>query len=80
MSERWKYQIRTGGIYGLILSFVLDLFDSSEMSFNDAFFRQKSIIRLVYFLLIGIFIVGYSGWKKKVKRETTLSDNYSVNE
>jgi predicted transporter len=37
------------------------------MSFEDAFLSQEKLLRTLYFVLAGIFIVGYSNWKQKIK-------------
>ena len=42
------------------------------MSFEDAFLSQEKLLRTLYFVLAGIFIVGYSNWKKKTKRERSV--------
>ena len=69
MSERWKYQIRTGGVWGLIMALAMSIFDLTDMSFEDAFLSKKNIFRLLYFLLVGTFIIGYYRWNKKAKQE-----------
>ncbi|MFV8345603.1 hypothetical protein [Flavobacterium sp. ZB4P13] len=81
MSERWKFQIKNGVIWGLIISSCIAVFDVFEMSFEDAFLSKEKLLRTLYFILAGIFIVGYSNWKKKVKREysTELSHDNPVN-
>ena len=82
MSERWQFQIKNGGIWGLIVSFCIAIIDLFEMSFVDAFLSQKNLLRTLYFVLAGIFIVGYSNWKKKTKRERSveLPHNNPINE
>ena len=77
MSERWKYQIKTGGIWGMILSLCLCVFDLFEMTFEDAFLSKKNLLRTLYLVLVGIFIVGYLNWKKK--NSTKLSHDNTVN-
>ena len=66
MSERWQFQIKNGGVWGLIVSFSIAIIDLFEMSFEDAFLSQEKLLRTLYFVLAGIFIVGYSNWKKKI--------------
>ncbi len=81
MSERWKYQLKIGSIWGISFSVIMAAFDLSELSFKDAFLSKENLFRTLYFVLAGIFIVGYSNWKKKIKRENSveLSNNNPVN-
>ncbi|MBP2283751.1 hypothetical protein H4V97_002069 [Flavobacterium sp. CG_23.5] len=69
MSERWKYQIKTGGGWGVFMALAMDLVDLTGMPFQDVFFSKVSIVRFTYFLLAGIFIIGYIKWKKKATSE-----------
>lgn len=82
MSERWQFQIKNGGVWGLIVSFSIAIIDLFEMSFEDAFLSQEKLLRTLYFVLAGIFIVGYSNWKKKNKleRSAELPNNNPINE
>ena len=67
MSERWKYQIKSGLPFGLLLPIVLGLLDWYGTSFSEAFFTLKFLISLLVFLLGGIFVVGYFNWKEVQK-------------
>ncbi|OAB31406.1 hypothetical protein SAMN05444395_101618 [Flavobacterium fryxellicola] len=82
MSERWQFQIKNGGIWGFIISLCIAIIDLFEISFEDAFLSQEKLLRTLYFVLAGIFIVGYSTWKKKIKRERTpeLPHDNPINE
>ncbi len=71
MSERWKYQIKSGGFYALFMTLCLTLWDGYCTTFDEAFFSKKFIIRLVMFLLAGVFIIGYFNWKAKIKSKAT---------
>ena len=81
MNERWKFQVKNGLIWGLIMSSCLAVFDIFEMSFEDAFLSKKKLLRTLYFVLAGIFLVSYFRWKKKTRKEnnTELSHDNSVN-
>ncbi|MBG6186657.1 hypothetical protein [Flavobacterium sp. CAN_S2] len=81
MSERWKFQIKYGLIWGFMVSFIMAGFDLFEMSFEDAFLSKKNLSRMLLFVLAGIFVVSYFSWKKKIKREsnTSLSHDNAVN-
>ena len=82
MGDRWKYQIKNGGIWGLIVSSCIAVIDLFEMSFEEAFLSKEKLLRTLYFVLAGIFIIGYSNWKKKVKRDYSpeLSNDNPINE
>ena len=82
MSERWKFQIKNGVIWGIILSLGLSVFDLFEITFEDAFFSKRNLLRTLYFVLVGIFILGYLNWKKKIKRDNNTESPYNnaVNE
>ena len=81
MSKRWKYQLKYGVIWGLLVSFVTASFDLFNMTFEEVYLTKKNIIRTSYFVLAGIFFVSYFSWKKKTKEETTnnLPNNNTVN-
>ena len=67
MSERWKYQIRVGLFYGIVTTLLITIFDLFDKSFYESFFSMEFLRRIVIFILVGIFIVGYYNWKEKVK-------------
>ncbi len=69
MSERWKYQIKTGLPFGIMMPVVMisfDWFGSSE-SFTETFLSKKFLVYLIVFLLVGVFLIGYSNWREKRK-------------
>ena len=67
MSERWKYQIKSGLPFGLLLPIVLGLLDWYGTSFSEDFFTLKFLISLLVFLFGGIFVIGYYNWKEVQK-------------
>jgi nicotinamide riboside transporter PnuC len=69
MWERWKYQIKTGLPFGLILPIVITSFDWYGTSFSEAFWTKKFLFSLIVFLFSGIFIIGYFNWREKQKNE-----------
>jgi type IV secretory pathway TrbL component len=70
MSERWKYQIKSGGFFALVMTLIFSLWESYISSFEEAFFSKIFIVRLILFLLSGIFAVGYFNWKEKMKKDS----------
>lgn len=81
MNERWKFQVKNGLIWGLIMSSCLAVFDVFEMSFEDPFLSKKTLFRTFYFVFTGIFLVCYFRWKKKtgIENNTELSHDNSIN-
>ncbi|MDI9256030.1 MULTISPECIES: hypothetical protein [Flavobacterium] len=69
MSERWKYQIKTGLPFGIFMPIVLTLVEWYYSSFSEAFISIKFLVRLCIFLFVGIFLIGYSNWRAKKKSE-----------
>ena len=41
MSEKWRFQLKNGLIWGFMISVLMSVFDSIEMSFEDAFLSRK---------------------------------------
>jgi hypothetical protein len=70
MSERWKYQLKMGGFWGLFMSFFNLLFELQEKPINIQLSSANFYIRAAGFLAIGIFFLGYMGWKEKIKRQS----------
>jgi hypothetical protein len=64
-----------------MVSFIMTAFDLFELSFEDAFLSKKNLLRMLLFVLAGIFVVSYFSWKKKVKCEnnTELPHDNPVN-
>lgn len=71
MNERWKYQLRKGLPFGIIMPVLLTLFEGygAITPYSEAFLSEKFLMLLGLFLLAGIFIVGYSAWREKAKNE-----------
>jgi hypothetical protein len=69
MSERWKYQLKTGGFWGIFMSFFNLLFEMQEKPISIQLISSAFYIRSIGFILVGIFVLGYFNWKVKVKKE-----------
>lgn len=69
MSERWKYQIKTGTFWGIFMSIFMILFDIKEHSIEQQIGKPEFWIRTIAYLALGIFVLGYINWKGKMKRE-----------
>lgn len=69
MSERWKYQFKTGTFWGVFMTVFMLLFDIKEHSFNEQMAKPEFWIRAVAYIAIGIFVLGYFNWRAKMVRE-----------
>jgi hypothetical protein len=62
MSERWKYQIKMGGIWGVFMTVFNVLFDIKETPFSAQVALLLFILKPSH-ILVGIFVLGYFTWK-----------------
>ena len=69
MSERWKYQIKMGGIWGVFMSVFMILFDIKTISVAEQLSQPSFYIRAVGYIVLGIFVLGYFTWKSKMKQQ-----------
>lgn len=72
MTERWKYQLKTGGFWGVFMIVFTTAFALKEKPFATQISDSGFYIRVVGFLLFGVFALGYSSWKAKIKRESKV--------
>ena len=70
MSERWKYQIKTGAFWGIFMSVFNVLFEIQEKPLAVQLSSPVFYLRAVVFILVGIFLLGYVNWKQKVKQNS----------
>ena len=69
MSEKWKYQIKTGGIWGVFMVVFTTLFNWNEKPLAEQLSTTNFYVRALSYVATGVFILGYFNWKAKVKRE-----------
>lgn len=69
MSERWKYQVKTGAFWGLFMTVFNVLFEIKEKPLNIQLSSPGFYLRALVFILVGIFVLGYVNWKQKVKQQ-----------
>jgi hypothetical protein len=69
MSERWKYQIKTGGIWGVFMTVFMILFEIKQVPLLEQISKPEFYIRALAYIVIGIFALGYFTWKSKIKRQ-----------
>jgi hypothetical protein len=67
MSERWKYQIKMGGIWGVFMTVFNVLFDIKETPFSAQVAAPTFLFKAIAYILVGIFVLGYFTWKSKQK-------------
>jgi hypothetical protein len=69
MSERWKYQLKTGAFWGLFMIGFSTFMNHENKPMPIALTEIDFYFRGVVFLLFGVFVLGYTSWKSKVKKD-----------
>lgn len=69
MSERWKYQLKSGGFWGIFMIVFTSLFGLKELTFMQQISSTSFYIRATGYLIVGVFVLGYVNWRAKNKRE-----------
>ncbi len=64
MNERWKHQTKSGLTWAIVTLIILTLFDYNNNTWG------KFMYRSIVFTLIGVFVLGYLSWKRKIKTST----------
>ena len=72
MSERWQYQIKTGGIWGIFMIVFNVLFNIKEIPFAEQIATSHFYFRAAAYIGVGIFILGYFTWKSKMKQQNKV--------
>ncbi len=70
MSERWKYQFKTGTFWGVFMTLFNVLFELQEKPLATQLSHPGIYVKAIIFILLGIFVLGYFNWKAKVKRQS----------
>lgn len=71
MSERWKYQVKVGLPWGIFMTVFMALFGMGDKPFSEQIQSWVFYFQMSCFLLFGVFVLGYSSWKSKMRREST---------
>ncbi len=71
MNERWKYQIKSGGLWGVFMILFMSLYELKEKPFMQQLSNPNFYLRAFFYLITGIFLLGYYNWKQKTKRENS---------
>ena len=69
MSKKWIYQIKNGVFWGVFMSVFNLLFELQEKSLRIQLSSSKFYVRMMVFVFVGIFIIGYFNWKDFLKRK-----------
>ncbi|MES2545313.1 MAG: hypothetical protein V4548_10535 [Bacteroidota bacterium] len=70
INERWKYQIKIGLPFGILLSICMSFPRSLRTSFSEEFLSTGFLLQLFVSIVGGIFGFGYYIWKEKVKKDS----------
>lgn len=68
MNERWKYQIKTGLPWGIFMTVFMILFEIRQVPFLEQVSKPFFYFKAFAYVAVGIFILGYSSWKSKIKK------------
>lgn len=68
MSKRWKYQLGFGIIWGSLMTILTLLYSISEVSLASQLSSFFFYLKMIGHFLIGIFIIGYIGWKEIIRQ------------
>ena len=69
MSDRWKYQLKMGGFWGIFMIIFMTLFELKEKPFLEQLSSTNFYFRAIVYLVLGIFGLGYYNWKQKMRSE-----------
>lgn len=69
MSERWKYQVKVGGLWGLFMIVFSTWYLTEKTPLEKQLADNGYYFRAIGYLLFGIFVLGYSSWTAKKRRE-----------
>jgi len=69
MSERWKYQVKTGVFWGLFMIGFSTWYLSGTTPLATQLADNGYYFRAVGYIVFGIFELGYSSWTAKKRRE-----------
>ena len=69
MSERWKYQLKVGLPWGIFMSIIMVFFGVSDKLFMEQLQSGFFYFQMACFLIVGVFVLGYSSWKSKISKK-----------
>jgi len=69
MRNRWKYQLGFGLIWGSLMTIFTFLYSIKEVSIQAQLASPYFYLKVMAHCLIGIFIIGYIGWKEIIRKD-----------
>ncbi len=66
MSERWKYQLQYGLVWGLVVTLITFLFGLTQKTIDESLTLGLLLRGLIY-CVIGVFVLGYFQWRARQK-------------
>lgn len=72
MSEKWKFKLKTGLIWGVFMAVVMTGIEALEKHTFEVYISWKFVAQLLIFTVCGVFILGHFNWKAK---EKTVAEN-----
>ncbi len=70
MSERWKFQLGWGALWGTFMAIGMTAFNAFENENWRLFVSYNFLLRLAVFNFISIFFVAYFAWKDREKERS----------
>jgi len=63
MNDRWKYQLKMGLFWGIFMNFFMILMDDKTLI--EQVYSIDFYIRVLVYIAVGVFFMGYITWKEK---------------
>ena len=67
MSEKWKFKLKTGLIWGVFMAVVMTAIEALEKHSFGVYLSWKFVAQLLIFSVMGVFVLGYFNWKAREK-------------
>lgn len=70
---KFNFMIRAGLLYGLITVILMQLLKLDEMSFRELFLSTLFVVKLLIYVVMGVFGFGYVMWLFSERRYRKLT-------
>jgi len=67
MSEKWKFKLKTGLIWGIFMAVAMTAIEALEKHTFGVYLSWKFTAQLAIFSLCGIIFLGHFNWKAREK-------------
>ncbi len=71
MSERWKFQLRSGFVFAFVYTLMMCIM--SEKSLENELNSTRFYLRILTNILFGVFVIGYLVWKGQDEKNNSWS-------